>query len=104
MSVRPLTHSEVQRAYGAPWTGIGGIFFGLQGLISYITWNKLNMHQNMIPNRKAFMQLTFLVGGGYIFGSTLAYLFFRDTELERLYKVHWVDKRMQVFNDLKFEK
>ena len=104
MSVRPITQSEELKAYGAPWKQLGGIFFGLQGLVTYIHWNKVHVGVNMIPNTRAFMQLLLLTGGGYAAGSLLGYVFFGDRDLMRLYKTHWVDQRLKVFDDLRFEK
>ena len=43
MSVRPLTKAEVSKAYGEPWATLGGVFFGMQGLISVLNWNKVSI-------------------------------------------------------------
>ena len=44
MSVRPITDSEIQRAYGEPWTTYTGIFISLQGALAYMHWNKVTHH------------------------------------------------------------
>ena len=104
MSVRPITQAEELKAYGSPWKQLGGLFFGLQGVITYLHWNKLHAGVNMIPNTRAFIQLLLLGGGGYLVGSLLGYTFFGDQELMRLYRTHWLDQRIKVYDDLRFEK
>jgi hypothetical protein len=42
MSLRPLTDIEKEKANGSPWSTLSGIFFGMQGMLSYMAANQVS--------------------------------------------------------------
>ena len=91
MSVRPITHGEVQQAYGAPWT-TWLVFFGAsQGLITHLRFHGTTIRQSWLPNGYAKLTLPVFVLGGAAIGGLIGFHGFGDAELRRLNWSHMQD-------------
>ena len=93
MAVRPITKGEEMVAGGEPVATWLGIFGASQGLLTHLRVNGLQIGaRSLVPTPFAKVTLPALVVGGYALGSTLAFQFFGDEQLRRLYLSHEQDK------------
>ena len=92
MSVRPITFSEENKAFGHPWVNIFATFGATQGLLLYLHRNRIPITTNWFAPPGSLLKFVVLVGGGYLFGGFVAIGFFADRELLRLHRRHLEDK------------
>ena len=92
MSVRPITQSEENLAYGAPWTGWLALMGATQGMITHLRLHNTTLNGSWMPNQvsRVTMPLFILAGAGA--GVGIAYNFFGDAELRRLAASHEQDR------------
>jgi hypothetical protein len=88
MSVRPITISEQQQGYGAPWTGLLGIFGASQGFLTHLRIHNLTIHSNWMPTAAARFTLPACVLGGAACGMAGGIVLFGSAELRRLSMSH----------------
>ena len=99
MSAKPLAMSEECLALARPFTEIGGVFFALQGFLSYLHAHKLSLDQNIFAKPGCVYRFLAYVGAGYIGGKCLCYIVLRNQALERVYNIHQTDKRYGVYSE-----
>ncbi|CAI2384389.1 unnamed protein product [Moneuplotes crassus] len=103
MSVRPITNAEIYRAYGQPWATYAGIFFSLQGVLAYMSMNKITAADKFFTQKGQFPRFLLLTVGGYYMGKLLVQHLAGDQELMRLHKTHLIDQEYGVYDEKKFE-
>ena len=96
MSVRPITHSEVQLAYGAPWTSWFVFFGASQGLISHLRFHGTTIRQSWMPNGMAKVTLPVFVLGGAAVGAVIGVKMLGDEGLRRLHLQHSQDRLLNI--------
>lgn len=91
MSVRPITHSEVQLAYGAPWTNWLVVIGATQGLIAHFRFHGTTPKQAWMPTPMARLTLPVFLLGGAAVGAFVGVQGFGDDALRRLHQSHYQD-------------
>lgn len=91
MSVRPITYSEQEQAYGDPFTGILMTFGATQGLLHHLSFNGCRINSNWFPNKVAYLTFGTFVFGGALAGAVTGIAVFGDSNLRRLMHSHRQD-------------
>jgi len=95
MSVRPITVSEEDKAFGDPIVGLISLMGGLQGVLMYLNKTKAPFRSNWAAAPGSPFTLAFFLLGGYFGSMGVAYLVFKDDGLLRLYYTHRKDLALQ---------
>ena len=91
MSVRPITRSEEQLAFGAPWTNWFALFGATQGVLMHLKFHGQRVTQTWVPTAISRFTLPVFVIGGFAAGATFGVQAFGDAGLRRLYNSHRQD-------------
>lgn len=96
MSVRPITESERNQAYGGPFAGWGFLFGATQGLLLHLRIHALSLHTPLMPTHSARLSLPVLVLGGGLATMALVGHMYGDSQLQRLHNSHVQDRALNI--------
>eukprot|EP00347_Sterkiella_histriomuscorum_P011884 403370731 len=94
MSVRPITLSEEERAFGSPYSEAFTILGFTQGVLYYLHVTKSPFKSNWFANPRNIPLFAALVVGGSFGGQALGMLLFGDKELRRLHLIHSREQKL----------
>ena len=97
MSVRPITKTEEQWAYGEPWRTWMMLFGATQGVLTHLRIHNMTYKSSqMMPTSFSKVTLPALVLGGAFVGHYAGKMAFGSPEMERLHARHLSDKALNV--------